>query len=222
MQQTQTSQRKFVFDESNTFYISLQNDNCRRIKMEDRFKQFNLKYTRWIASTPLTLEDNFVSNLSELQKACTQSHINIWKHIIENKLSYTLILEDDAMFDKDWLNKLEKFNISDPLLDMILLNASEPESVTDLWVIAKEQYLTGGYILTYNGALHLIELFKTCYPMSDWMTSRLQLLGHSYVYYPWLIIQEGNYSTIGSNVDADHEKVTRCLNSINYDIKNYL
>jgi len=46
MQQTQTSQRKFVFDESNTFYISLQNDNCRRIKMEDRFKQFNLKYTR--------------------------------------------------------------------------------------------------------------------------------------------------------------------------------
>lgn len=41
------------------------------------------------------------------------------------------------MFDKDWLNKLEKFNISDPLYDMILLNASEPEPVTDLWLIAK-------------------------------------------------------------------------------------
>lgn len=86
----------------------------------------------------------------------------------------------------------------------------------------KEQYLCGGYILTYNGALNLIESFKTCYPMCDWMTSRLQLRGHSYVYYPWLIIQEGNYSTIGSNIDADHEKVIRCLNSINYDIKNYL
>jgi len=54
------------------------------------------------------------------------------------------------------------------------------------------------------------------------MTSRLQLLGHSYVYYPWLIIQEGNYSTIGSGIYADHEKVMRCLNSINYYIKNYL
>jgi len=42
----------------------------------------------------------------------------------------------------------------DPLLDMILLNA-------------KEQYLCGGYILTYIGALHLIESFKTCYSMSD-------------------------------------------------------
>jgi len=54
------------------------------------------------------------------------------------------------------------------------------------------------------------------------MTLRLQLLGHSYVYYPWLIIQEGNYSTIGSGIYADHEKVMRCLNSINYYIKNYL
>ena len=56
-----------------------------------------------------------------------------------------------------------------------------------------------------------------CYYTSDWMLVNLQKYGNSYSYYPWLIIQEGYESTIGSNVDADHQKVIRCLNEIGYD-----
>ncbi len=54
------------------------------------------------------------------------------------------------------------------------------------------------------------------------MTSRDQIYGHSYCYFPWLIIQEGIDTTIGSKFDADREKVVRCLNEINYSIDNYI
>jgi hypothetical protein len=54
------------------------------------------------------------------------------------------------------------------------------------------------------------------------MTSRIQLHGHSYCYFPWLIIQEGVDSNIGSNVEADHAKVLRCLGEIGYSLDNYI
>jgi len=87
------------------------------------------------------------------------------------------------------------------------------------WKIANEQYLTGGYILSKKGAMTLLKLFEGQYASSDWMTSRLQLFNHSYSYFPWLIIQEGKDSTIGSNVIEDYKKVLRCLNN---NLDNYI
>lgn len=104
---------------------------------------------------------------------------------------------------------------------MILLNASEPIQPRDKWVKVTEQFLCGGYILSKKGAKNLIAMFENNYAMSDWMTSRLELQGHSYSYFPWLIIQEGKETTIGSNIDADNQKVLKCLSEINYNIENY-
>jgi GR25 family glycosyltransferase involved in LPS biosynthesis len=145
---------------------------------------------------------------------------NIWKYIIYN-CSYALILEDDACFDKDWKNKLDQFfiDIKDDQWDAIFLNASEPMEDLNKWKIANEQYLTGGYILSKKGAMTLLKLFEGQYASSDWMTSRLQLFNHSYSYFPWLIIQEGKDSTIGSNVIEDYKKVLRCLNN---NLDNYI
>ena len=65
-------------------------------------------------------------------------------------------------------------------------------------------------------------MYESCYHTSDWMTSRLQLYGKSYCYFPWPIIQEGNESTICSGFELDHAKVLRCLDAINYSIDNYI
>jgi hypothetical protein len=54
------------------------------------------------------------------------------------------------------------------------------------------------------------------------MITRLQLYGGSYTYYPWLVIQEGIESTIGSGVVDDHAKVLRLLSNTNYAIENYI
>jgi GR25 family glycosyltransferase involved in LPS biosynthesis len=215
----------FNFDRNNTFCISLYSHPDRWQKMENRFKQLNLDVIRFKAVTQLEeLDSTFAPYLSLGQKCCSQSHINIWRYIVKHNIPYALILEDDACFDIKWREKLDTFStqINDPNLDAIFLNASEPTNNINKWVVADEQYLTGGYILTVKGAITLLNAFSNCFFSSDWMTSRLQKCGHSYTYFPWLIIQEGNESTIGSSNNEDHKKVLRCLNNINYELSNYI
>jgi glycosyl transferase family 25 len=210
-------------DKTNTFCISLNIMTQRKEKMKKRFEYFDMDVTFVDASTPENLTDRFDSKISLITQACAQSHINLWKYILNNNIDYALILEDDACFDKEWKKKLDSFILqkNDTDLLCLMLNASEPMQQVYNWEECKEQYLAAGYIITKKGCHHILNMFKNCFFTSDWMLSRMQNLGHCYCYYPWLIIQEGNESTIGSNVEADHAKVVRCLSTINYSLDNY-
>ena len=214
----------FIFTKDNTFCISLEKHTERWERMQKRFQQENLDVTRWIATTPATLTENFHQYLSPGERACSESHVRIWKHQIEHNLEYVFVLEDDACFDKKWRETLAKFQINDPYWDLLLLNASEPVEPTFMWIDVQEQYLTAGYILSIRGAKRLLRWFGGNFASSDWMTSRLQQNNHSYCFFPWLIIQEGFDSTLkkeGETHDADHAKVVRCLGEIDYDMSNY-
>jgi len=216
----------FTFDETNTFCINLDTKPERWEKMQQRFQYFDMKVQRWPAATAADIVDNFPHHLNGGQKGCAQSHIHIWRHMLANNLPYALILEDDACFDKHWKDKLALFcALNDDLAwDAVFLNASEPIDECDEWVCTREreQYLTAGYVLSNKGAQVLLRDFEHCFYSSDWMTSRIQLHGHSYCYFPWLIVQEGVDSNIGSNVEADHAKVLRCLGEIGYSLDNYI
>jgi GR25 family glycosyltransferase involved in LPS biosynthesis len=215
--------RTFHFSERNTFCISLKKNEYRWIKMKDRFERDGLRVKQWKAATPSDLTDNFVDSITPFQKACSQSHINVWKHIVKYSLPYALILEDDACFDRNWQIRLQEFldTNKDPEWDAIFLNVAEPTQPLYTWVPAKDQCLLAGYILSLKGAKAILEEFKNCFCASDWMTQILQRRGHSYTYFPWLIIQEGEDTLIGSNIEADHEKVKRCLGEIKYSLDNY-
>jgi glycosyl transferase family 25 len=214
---------RFEFNKINTFCISLISNTERQRKMKRRLEELKLDVTFWKAVTKENINRVFPDYLNDGAKGCGQSHFEIWEHIIQNDINYALILEDDACFDKNFFEKLEQFrkDINDYEWDAIFLNASESIPILNKWLLSNEQYLTGGYIISKRGCLKIVNMFSNCLCSSDWMTSRLQLFNHSYCYFPWLIIQEGNESTIGSNVDADHEKVVRLLNEINYSIENY-
>ena len=221
---------KFEFNKTNTFCISLYSKPERWEKMERRLKKAHLESTRWPAAVGGTpdIKDVFQTYLNNGQKGCAQSHINIWRHIQSTpEIEYALVLEDDACFDKEWKKKLEQFHEDienqekRTNWELILLNASEPIHIKDRWVQVEEQFLTGGYIISQRGAKHILEMFHDNYASSDWMTSRLQMRWNSYSYFPWLIIQEGDESTIGSGVEADHAKVIRCLTEIKYSLENY-
>jgi GR25 family glycosyltransferase involved in LPS biosynthesis len=214
----------FVFNDSNTFCISLETNPQRWERMSERFAHFQMEVTKVWACTREDLKDNFWWSLNDGQKGCAQSHINLWRHIVENNLEYALILEDDACFDKEWVQKLELFSntIQDADWYAVFLNASEPMIPPYQWTCTIEQYLTAGYIISQAGAKKLLEMYSSCFFSSDWMTTRLQLQGHCYCYFPWLIIQEGKDSNIGSNLDADRTKVQRCLKDIDYSLENYI
>jgi len=212
-----------IFDKENTFCISLQSSN-RWERISKRFDSFGINVTRWTASTPETITDVFWSGLSNLQKACSQSHINIWKYMIKNNLEYALVFEDDATLHKDWVSKissLSEFLSNDPEWDLVCLSASESTSILYKWVPAHEQFSCVSYIISKRGATKILNRWESNFCASDWMTSRLQLDGHSYTQFPWLVIQEGIDSTIGSNLTGDTEKIIRLLGEIGHSVSDY-
>ena len=215
--------KTFELNKNNTFCISVESNTERRDKMNNRFKLAELDVTFWNASTPGDLNYNFPYYLNDNARGCSQSHFNLWKYVIENKLEYAIIIEDDACFVKDWRQKLDTFvNVDDNEWDALFFNASESIETQNKWCIVQEQYLTGGYIISKRGCEKLINMFCNCLYASDWMTSRLQFDNKCYSYFPWLIIQEGSDSTIGSGYADDHKKVIRLLDEIQYSLDNYI
>lgn len=220
------SSLEFRFDQENTFCISQYDTQVgeeRWAKMLARSRAINLPMTRWRASGGVPIY-SFAGGLNPGQIGCAQSHISIWKKIVDSGLDYALILEDDAMFDRKWRTRLAwlPWQVQDGEWDAIFLNVSEPCVPKHKWVKAEEQYLTGGYIISRRGAANVLSMFDGCFFSSDWMTRCLQTRGHSYTYFPWLIIQEGKESTIGSGFVDDHLKVVRCLDEINYALDSYV
>ena len=211
----------FHFTKNNTFYITLEHALQRQERMKQRFQYFQMEVTQWTASTPSTLTDSFYVAMSPYEKACAQSHINIWRHMISSEMEYAFIMEDDACFDRNWKEKLDEC-VKDDEWDILMLNASESMPVMNTWSVSKEQYLTGGYVISKRGAQKLLDMFREAYCSSDWMLTRLQIRGHSYCYFPWLIIQEGIESSIRADFSPDRNKVLRLLKEIDYDIENYL
>ena len=214
-------QERLLLDASNSFCISLV---ANWPKMTRRLQEADLKATRWPASLPENVSDSFDSSLSGKVKACAQSHINLWRRLLASPFHhYYLILEDDAQFDRAWRRKLDLFaeHVTNPTWELVLLNAAEPLDVQGKWTQVQEQYLTGAYILHKRGAEALLSTFADRFYTADWMTSRLQLRLNSYSFFPWLVIQDDQPSSIGSNWVEDRKKVERCLAHIGYSLENY-
>lgn len=218
--------KHFVFNKENTFCINLKHRKDRWERMKRRFHTLDMDVTRWDASTPETVYDKFDAlvcgrKIRSCEMACSQSHINIWRHIIQQGLPYAFILEDDASFNIDWKRKLSEFDITKKW-HMLILNTIGSSLPYFQWNRCTGKWQTGGYILSYMGAQILLELYNNKFTVADIMTRRLQENGYSYTYFPWLVIQEGTDSDTGNQVELYHSQMMDLLKSIDYPISNYI
>lgn len=221
---------RFVFNGQNAFCIHVESCPERWQRMQQRLQKIDLQVTQFRATTPSDMQrieqyekQRFYKKTTTLQRCCAYSHVRLWRLIVQRNLPYALVLEDDAQFDKEWRVKLDLLS-SEPDFDpttfeTVMLNASNP-ATKNKWSKASQQFLTGGYIISLAGAQRLLQMFPDGWNTSDYMVSRLHSAGKSWVYFPWLIIQEGKESTIGSNVEFDHRVYMRMLERIGYDWRN--
>jgi glycosyl transferase family 25 len=211
---------ELIFNQSNTFCINLDSSKDRWMRMQNRFTYFGMNVTRWNALTgPELPEDKYVCYLKQGQIGCAASHVSIWRHMIINDIDYALIMEDDACLDKKWREKLNEFTGNS--FDVILLYSSEDSRPLYTWNKCVENCGAVCYIISKAGAIKILNMFSNCFYASDWMTSRLQLFGNSYSYFPWLAIQECKDTTVGSNLEGDTKKIQTLLSNVNYSIDNY-
>ncbi len=99
---------------------------------------------------------------------CALSHISIWKHIVDQKLPYGLIFEDDALPHPE-IQKLGPiwYNQTPRNVDMIFLgNQMNPDDYriydSNQKVIQSPCFCLHAYIITYDGAQRLLTLLESC------------------------------------------------------------
>ncbi len=213
----------FSFNETNTFCVNLDRRPDRWENMKNVFKEAGLTVTRWKASEPKDVFDAIQG--SPTQQACSQSHIRIWRHLVENNIKYALVLEDDITFDKGWRDKLKAFKKP---YDLIMLNTDHYYSVHDWSHTNGESWLTGAYILTKRCAIQLLEIGKKIghFLPSDHMLLCFQKeTGNKncYSYFPYLAIQTSKDSDIaGSIPEFSYTRTINELKDHNYSLSNYI
>jgi glycosyl transferase, family 25 len=104
---------------------------------------------------------------------CALSHYKCWKHVVDNKLDKAIILEDDTTFLDNFdemINYIDQFDTR--IYDLCYLNRiklndlyglGEEIDINDTLVIPKYSYNASSYIITYSGALKLLNCnFLNC------------------------------------------------------------
>jgi GR25 family glycosyltransferase involved in LPS biosynthesis len=128
---------------------------------------------------------------SDEEHGIALSHINVWKHIVDNKIQTTLILEDDVYFNFDFLKKiLETFHQLPQDFDMLYLsyftndrelhdiyfkipedfpNFQYEEYSKDLLSVKMGLCWLSGYVLSYEGAKKLLKKLPANGPIDLWI-----------------------------------------------------
>ncbi len=200
----------FGLSAQNTFCVSL---DSRWPAMSARLEKLGIPCTRWPAVTPDQVDDvlhgPFEERLNPAQRACSASHLTLWRHVWELGLNHAFIFEDDILFAENWREQLEDVP-DDRYWDAFFLNASEPVFPEDTWQKTTHQWFTGAYIVSRLGLYTLLRSNPTV-PEADLMTWNLQLKGHSYARFPWPCVQQNTDSTTGTDIAANQEKLERLL-----------
>lgn len=161
------------------FVISLKSAFDRRVHIEDQFGKKDIPFHFFDAIEPSQIDTqaekiNFTirqGDLSRNELACLLSHVSLWQKAIDEKMSAIAIFEDDVhlsddaelfLNDSDWLNfdivKLEK-SYKSVILDLEKTQVFKNKEFF-LRRLKKPHLGAAGYILSYKGAVALLEYMK--------------------------------------------------------------
>jgi GR25 family glycosyltransferase involved in LPS biosynthesis len=205
------------------YCINLDAAPARWERVQRRLAAYGLTARRWRASTPADAAAcgrAFVPYLNELQRACALSHYALWEHCVHEGYDRVLILEDDAVFRKDW-RAITEARAAQPGWSALFLNVAE-KGPKEQWAPCHQQCLAGATLYTAEALQWLVAVFRRLLYAADWMTQVLQENRPCITYFPWLVVQHGVDSHIQEGPpSADLAKVHRLLAAADYGLDNY-
>ncbi|HDZ4294756.1 TPA: glycosyltransferase family 25 protein [Campylobacter jejuni] len=177
---------------------------------------------------------------------CSLSHKKCYEKILQEKLKYAVILEDDAYFDENLLEFLQYFNEFPKDLELLLLGHQRQVYSDDGFRIEspysrrfakkilnyKIRRLiargngTYGYFITKNGALKLLSHLEKIYLPIDALTCNEKVL-NTYALFPVLIYTHENFMLESSTQDdkkflKKKNKISKYIKKIHIFIKYFL
>ncbi|UOR04160.1 glycosyltransferase family 25 protein [Hymenobacter aerilatus] len=156
--------------------MSLKTSLNRRAIFKNRFDNENLKYVIIDGFTGLDayIFPNAISvrskqYLSKGSIGCWLGHYSIWMEAANQKLEYSMIFEDDVILTKDFNNLLScAFDKVPSDFDILFLNSGNNYPHNKRFIV-NELFFTPyqirngayGYIISYNGAIKLLNMIPT-------------------------------------------------------------
>jgi len=170
--------RRFPAENMRIFVINLARRPDRMAAMAAQLERLGLAYERFDAidarsADPVELNALFaphgaMAELTPGDKACTASHMHLWRRIASGSDSHSVILEDDVLLSdaarkflstNDWvppragLIKLERFGDDDQLT--VVSSKSVPAFDRDVAPLLSRHPGSGGYIISREKAAFL-------------------------------------------------------------------
>ena len=105
---------------------------------------------------------------------CAESHYRVWELIVKNNYNHALILEDDACFSDNFINKVDEIELPNNT-DIVYFGRKkfvDKEKKFNSKLIKPEfSYWLVGYYLTYSGALKLVQsnFMKNIIPVDEFV-----------------------------------------------------
>lgn len=137
--------------------------------VENQIKCMGLSnYKRWAATDGFTTDPKAMELGGLTEKlanrkglaGCATSHINLWKHILENNMDWVLILEDDAHFHPDFLKMFSHYWNKIPAdAEIIFPGYCGPSFLENTVknVVSAPVMCLHGYIISAKGAKKLLD-----------------------------------------------------------------
>lgn len=95
------------------------------------------------------------------------AHLNLWKHIQAQNISYAVIFEDDTLFHTHWHELAPQYYQATPKhTDMIFMGHHCGNVYPTMHIVQVPVYCLNAYIITQDGTRKLYEMI-TKYPVDD-------------------------------------------------------
>lgn len=92
------------------------------------------------------------------KQGCMLSHLDIWKHIIDNRIPVAMVFEDDVEFHQSWAALAPKYFEATPEPFDILYLGSQMEIDVNANITRVPVFCTHAYMITLEGARKLYSL----------------------------------------------------------------
>lgn len=209
-----------MYKDLKVYVINLPREQIKKKRIKKLLEKFNFNFTFFKAVDGEKENLNYINGYNDLKRklffgrsllkkelGIFESHRKIINEIVEKKIKYGLIFEDDITLHSSFENILKKILNLDYSWDLIrfldtkkinLLKGRNIINIEDKTCIKRYPYLFGGahaYLISYYGAKKIIELTKDFYyPIDLIMGQTWKNNLNSLVCNPGMVWQEPRYN----------------------------
>jgi hypothetical protein len=92
------------------------------------------------------------------KQGCFLSHFNIWKEVLEKRIPYMVVLEDDVLFHPQWKEVAPEYFKNTPKNYDVLYLGAQIEFTSKFHIDMGPVFCTHAMVITYNGVKKLWEM----------------------------------------------------------------